>query len=255
MLAFVTCAAILATVCPVVLRFREAARCTSCQNRLRQIVLAMHNCESAFGHLPVGIETNADGTLRRSWRTHLYPVYMESAQSFYDPDFTWNAPENARLYDGTSVVATDKGGENPRSIVPDPCPHWTWCCPSDSTKRVNYSVVVGNETAFPLDRAVKLEEITDGLENTIVAIETLSGGPIWTEPRDIRFEKMKFVIDESDNGELSSRHPGGINVAFADGEVYFLKNTINADDLRALLTIAGNEPVTRQQLLQRGTLR
>ncbi|MEM9413317.1 MAG: DUF1559 domain-containing protein, partial [Planctomycetota bacterium] len=191
-LAFVACAAaILAMVCPAVLRVREAARCTSCHNNLRQIVLAMRNYESAYGYLPVGIENNADGKLRRSWRTHLYPSFMDTSQSFYNPSFTWDSPENLRLYDDTPVVVTDKVGGNPRKIVLDPCPHWPWRCPSDRTKRVNYCVVIGNETAFPLNRSVKFEEITDGLENTIVAVETLSGGSVWTEPRDIRFEKMK----------------------------------------------------------------
>ena len=254
LIVFATCAGILAIVCPAVMQVREAGCRTTCSNNLRQIVLAMHNFESVFGHLPVGIETNADGTFRRSWRNHLYPSFMESAQKFYDPNFSWDSPANARLYDGTPVVATDKGGGNPRKIVLDPCPHWFWCCPSDSTKRVNYSVVIGDETAFPLNRAVKFDEITDGLQNTIVAVETLSESSIWTEPSDIQFDEMKFLIGNTVNGELSSRHPNGVNVAFADGKICFMENTISIDDLRALLTISGNEPVTRRQLLERGIL-
>ncbi len=241
-------------VFPAVMQVKEAARRTTCSNNLRQIVLAMHNYESIFGHLPVGIETNSDGTLRRSWRTHLYPAFMESAPQFYDPNFAWDSPANARLYDGTPVVVTDKGGGNPRKVILDPCPNWFWCCPSDSIKRVNYSVVVGDETAFPLNRAVKFDEITDGLENTIVAVETMSGSSKWTEPLDIQFDQMKFLIGNTANGELASRHPNGVNVAFADGEVYFLENTISVDDLRALFTISGNETVTRRQLLERGIL-
>ena len=254
LLVFAACAGILAMACPAVQQVREAARRTTCRNNLRQIVLAMHNYESACGHLPIGIETNADGTLRRSWRTRLYPSFMESAQQFYDPNFAWDSPVNARLYDGTPVVATDKGGGNPRKVILDPCPHWCWCCPSDSTKRVNYSVVIGDKTAFPLNRAVKFDEITDGLENAIVAVESLSNSSIWTEPGDIQFDEMKFLIGNTANGELSSKHPNGVNVAFADGKIYFLENTIPADDLRALFTISGNESVTRRELLARGIL-
>lgn len=132
LLFFIPIAAVLVIVCQAVLQVREAAHRATCRNRMRTILVAMLNYESSFGRLPVGIETNADGSLRRSWRTHLYP-------------------QNA-------------------------------------------------------------------------------------------------------NVQLSSRHPNGVNVAFADGKIYFLKNTIAADDLRALFTIAGNEPITRQQLLERGFL-
>ena len=125
---------------------------------------------------------------------------------------------------------------------------------SDSTKRVNYAVVVGEETAFPPNRAVAFNEITDGLENTILIVETLSGSSIWTEPRDIQFNSMKFVLGNSENGELASKHKDGVNVAFADGEVYFLAKSITPDELRALLTISGGESIKRQDLLDRGIL-
>ena len=253
LILFVALAGLLAMLCQAVLQVREASRSISCRNNLRQIVLSMQNFESSYGHLPVGIETNEDGTARRSWRTWLYPMFMEQSQQFYDPEFAWDAPENARLFNGTPVIATDKGS-NPRKIVLDPCPEWPWCCPADSKRRVNYSVVVGEETAFPIDRPIKLEEITDGLENTILIVETLAGSSIWTEPRELNFEELKFLIKNGGDKGLSSRHRNGIHVAFADGAVFFLKDTIPADELKALLTIAGDEPVTRQQLIARGLL-
>ena len=39
----------------------------------------------------------------------------------------------------------------------------------------------------------------------------------------------------------SSRHPGGVNVAFADGSVHFLKSTVSPAAWYALATVAGNE--------------
>ena len=239
---------------PAVLQVREAAKRTTCMNTMRNIVIAMHNYESAFGHLPVGIESNPDGTLRRSWRTHICPMFMESAPQYYDPNTSWDSPANAKLYDGTPVATTDKGGGNPRMVVLDPCSHWLWRCPSDSKIRVNYAVVVGETTAFPIDRSVSFDQITDGLQNTILLVETLSGSSKWTQPLDIRFDDMQFSIENTENGELSSRHPNGVNVTFADGRTFFLQSTISPDDLKALFTIAGNESVTRQQLLDRGIL-
>ena len=119
---------------------------------------------------------------------------------------------------------------------------------------MNYAVVVGETTAFPLNRPVKLEEITDGPENTILVIETLSGSSVWTEPLDVEFDDMKFRLNRNDNGELASKHRGGVNVGFADGEVYFLYDTVSEDELKALFTISGGEATTRQDLLDRGVL-
>ena len=119
--------------------------------------------------------------------------------------FSLDSKPNTRFYDGTF-------GSWPE----------VWYCPSDSTKRVNYAVVVGTETAFPPNQNVKLDEITDGLENTILVVETLSGSDKWTEPRDLQFDSMSFVISNSKNGEIGSRHPGGANVGFADGEAHFI---------------------------------
>ncbi len=57
-------------------------------------------------------------------------------------------------------------------------------------------------------------------------------------------------VDENDGGptymslSASSKHPGGVNMLFADGSVRFIKNTINAVTHRALGTVAGGEVVS-----------
>ncbi|MGE0757339.1 MAG: DUF1559 domain-containing protein, partial [Pirellulaceae bacterium] len=43
---------------------------------------------------------------------------------------------------------------------------------------------------------------------------------------------------------LRSRHPGGVQVAFCDGRVTFISNTVNKATYRALFTIAGGEAAT-----------
>ena len=247
----------LAFVCQVIFPIREQARRCSCSNNIKQITLALLNCESVYGHLPIGIETSPDGSPYRSWRRLTF-FYMEGLPpvfyDLYDENSAWDSKSNTRFYDGTPVVQTDKFGSNRRVDSLDPCPV-RWCCPSDSTKRVNYAVVVGTETAFPPNQNVKLDEITDGLENTILVVETLSGSDKWTEPRDLQFDSMSFVISKSKNGEIGSKHPSGAYAGFADGEVHFITDAISPEELRALLTIAGNEPITRQQLIDRGVIR
>lgn len=57
-------------------------------------------------------------------------------------------------------------------------------------------------------------------------------------------------VDENDGGPTymslaaTSRHPGGVNVAFADGSVKFIKDTVNPGTWRALGTIAGGEVIS-----------
>ena len=46
------------------------------------------------------------------------------------------------------------------------------------------------------------------------------------------------------NDEISSYHAGGVNAAFADGSVRFLKDTINLQTLRALISIQGGEVIS-----------
>ena len=59
--------------------------------------------------------------------------------------------------------------------------------------------------------------------------------------------------DENDGGPTymalaaSSHHPGGVNAAFADGSVHFVKDSVSAVVWRALGTIAGGEVVSSDQ--------
>lgn len=57
-------------------------------------------------------------------------------------------------------------------------------------------------------------------------------------------------VDENDGGPTymslaaTSRHPGGVNVAFADGSVKFIKDTVNPGTWRALGTMNGGEVIS-----------
>jgi len=41
----------------------------------------------------------------------------------------------------------------------------------------------------------------------------------------------------------NSFHPGGVNLAFADGSIHFIDNAINIEIFQAMATIAGKEPI------------
>jgi prepilin-type N-terminal cleavage/methylation domain-containing protein/prepilin-type processing-associated H-X9-DG protein len=60
-------------------------------------------------------------------------------------------------------------------------------------------------------------------------------------------------VDENDGGptymssRASSNHPGGVNVAFMDGSVKFIKNSVNPVTWRGLATRAGGEVISSDQ--------
>jgi prepilin-type N-terminal cleavage/methylation domain-containing protein/prepilin-type processing-associated H-X9-DG protein len=60
------------------------------------------------------------------------------------------------------------------------------------------------------------------------------GGP----PGTVNPQKLPYAWD------MSSRHPGGLNVCFADGSVHFIKNTINAVIWFGLQTVNGREIIS-----------
>jgi prepilin-type processing-associated H-X9-DG protein len=103
-----------------------------------------------------------------------------------------------------------------------------------------YEVVAGPNTIFPDGEgrrsSVQLSEITDGTSNTILVGE--AARPVrWTEPDDIPIDTTE------QNFGFSSFHPGGWNSLMADGSVRFLKNSIAAATLKALLSRNGGEVI------------
>lgn len=71
---------------PAVQKAREAARRASCQNNLKQIVLALHNHENALKCLPASKQTTAP---QRSWVPDVLP-YLEQKNMVSDVGFNLN---------------------------------------------------------------------------------------------------------------------------------------------------------------------
>jgi hypothetical protein len=254
MLVIVLCGALFVAI----KNARDVALEMSCRNNIKQIGLALLNYESATRHFPLAVETKNE-TLWRSWRTHIYPTFMEQMEVVYDPSSSWDSEVNMRLLNGTPIsLATDKGGEKPRQMFTFSRVPWCFSCPKCSSMvghGVNYVVVRGTQTAFPKSKSIGLSDISDGLENTILVVESITCTPDWTEPRDLDFDTMKFTVNDLEGPSISSKHPSGALVCFADCEVYTLTPVVTEEELRAMLTIAGNENTTRSELIDRGVLK
>jgi prepilin-type processing-associated H-X9-DG protein len=197
----------------------------ACVNNLKQLALAMHLYHNDHGHFPPAYVADASGQPLLSWRVLLLP-YLEEKEKFaaIKLDEPWNSPNNARVAD---------------------CPR-IFQCPNDigakqNSQMTSYAVVTGPGTAFPGEGTTTINKMLDGTSATILIVEVANSGIHWMEPRDLNIQQMAPTINAISGQGISSKHVAGVNVAFADGHVGYLRNDLPAEELRARLTINGLE--------------
>jgi hypothetical protein len=218
-----------------VINAREAAKESSCRGRMAQLHVALASYAFEHGHLPPAYITGPDGKPWHSWRVLMLPYFeMQELYNQYRFDEPWNGPNNRKLADKIhSPIFQCPGG-------PD----------HERTTNTNYVVVVGEGTAFPSDTGRQLADFHDGVENTILLLEIANSDIHWMEPRDLHIDSLTIGPAIAKSPSVSSRHPRGPAVLFADKIGAFrLRQPFRLETLRALLTVAGGEPISRQQLI------
>lgn len=234
---------------------RAAARRTASSNHLKQLALAFHNYESAYGRFPPAAVIGPDGKPWHSWRvlllTYLGGVDEEAIFKQYDFSQPWDSPKNLAIAEKMPAVFRDPAREGPPDTFAD------------------YAAITGEAAIFQpevvtmksaddypacLSAAKKIgfTSVTDGTSNTILFATLDPARKIpWTKPEDIVLDDAFPGIGEP--AGIGAIHPveGGHHtalVAFADGSVQTLPDSIDADTLRPFLTRAGGELVDRSNL-------
>lgn len=241
---------LIALLLPAVQAAREAARRTACKNNLRQIGLAMLMHHDAKGELPVGCITHGR---QISWLSHLLP-YLEQRSVWEQIDFekAYNGPENelaastaltVYLCPSASRMQDDREGR--------------FTVPSDSSRpqlaASDYGGIFGTTDVDPssngiflYNRAVSLREVTDGTTQTLAAGEDTGRGTGW-DGEWINGENIynqEFGINEEQNNEIWSDHPGGALGVNCDASVAFLSEAMDLRVLKARCTRANGEIVS-----------
>jgi prepilin-type processing-associated H-X9-DG protein len=217
---------------PAVHATRESGRRSSCTSHLKIIGMAMNNYHDAFGCFPPAYVPGPDGKPAHSWRVLLLPYLgFKGVYTLYDFNEPWDGPNNSRL----------------AGMMPDGLGSPIYSCPSDRTHwrngETNYVMITGPGTMFENGKSLKKREIRDGTENTIIVVEVAKSGIQWSEPRDLEFDKMSCRINDPSQPSISSHHPSGATVLFADGSAHFLSNDTDPAVVRALITPGtGDDP-------------
>lgn len=249
---------LVALLLPAVQASREAARRTSCVNNEVQLALAVHSYEFHFETLPPGV-TNPTGPIRNepqglhiSWITRILP-YLEENALYKHFDFSAGAyaPVNAKVR--AAEVASLQCPSEPDEFLNEgqTIAQTSYVgCHNDVEAPIN----TDNNGLLFLNSKIRYSEIEDGSSKTILLSETLlspdelgwvSGTRATlrntgTQPNaGVDTDSNKPAAkDKTINtlavGGFSSRHPGVINVALADGSVRAISDQIDMELFRQL---------------------
>jgi Protein of unknown function (DUF1559) len=223
-------------------------------NNLHQIGVATLSHHDRLAGLPNNSHS-PDGRPLLSWRVHILPYMGEDAlYRQFKLDESWDSPTNIRLLnqmplayaapgdrDGARPTGTKtyyRGFSNPGAVFArrdTPRPE----IPRPDTPRPKVKSKVKPEAPAPMMTSMlKIADITDGLTNTILAVE---GGDAveWTKPDDLDASPGKPFPT------LGGARPKSntIFVLFLDGTVRAVRKTLPEAQWRAGITYAGNEVV------------
>ncbi len=180
--------------------------------------------ETLNGTLPPAAITDKGGKPLLSWRVAILP-YVERNDLYlrFHLDEPWDSPHNLGLLEAMPIL---------------------YACPSDRTLArgmTGYLAVIGPETVFTPDlKPVKLDDIADGLDGTLLLSESRRGVP-WTKPEDLPFDTNAPL---NGLGGHHGDHHNAFNVLMVSGSARFLEAPIDPRLVRMMLTRNGYEVIS-----------
>jgi hypothetical protein len=201
-------------------RARDAAKRAQAMNNLKQIGLAMHNYHDTYRGFPPRASHKDDKPLL-SWRVHILPyVEQQPLYNQFKLDEPWDSEHNRKLIEKMPQFYV-----SPRV--------------SDVKEgHTTYVVPVGEKAIFAGKEGLKIQAITDGTSNTILALEAAAEhAVIWTKPDDLQFDPKSPLtgIHFDDAGQMLA--------LFADGSVRAIKRDTAEKNLPPLVTASGGEVI------------
>ena len=251
-------AVLVALLLPAVQAAREAARRSQCCNNLMQIGIALQNYESSHEVFPPGV-VNQTGPVLDQPKGYHFGILVRILPYCDMRNIYNHFNMNVGLYETQNITT--------RTVLVR-----SYLCPSDNGLSRNPNDIalsnyvgchndkeapidITNNGVFLLNKALRYEEIPDGLSHTIFIGEKLNdgAGQGWASGTRASLRNFGTGINQWPNvpglkqsaaddvssdpagakinpeapsfvGGFSSRHPGGANFSFGDGSVRFLRN-------------------------------
>jgi prepilin-type processing-associated H-X9-DG protein len=207
-----------AAILDAVQKWHDATKQAKEFNNLKQIALALLNYHDTYGTFPPAASYDKNGKPLLSWRVLILPFLDEDKlHKEFRLDEPWDSAHNKKLLERMPKVyrAAEEDGEK----------HLT-----------RYLSFVGKDAFFEGAKGRRIAQITDGLSNTLMAVEAPKGVP-WSKPEDISFGEGKLLP------LLVNPKKGGFNVVFADGSARFLPKTVKEEVMRLLVQINDGKPL------------
>src|SRR5262249_18174938 len=118
----------------------------------KQLLIALHNYESTYGHFPHNL-TNKAGTPLLSWRVLILPyIEQEALYKQFKLDEAWDSDHNKKLLD--KMPDLYRVGFEPKGET-----------------KTHYQGYAGVGSVFEPGLAMKMFNITDGTSNTLGVVE------------------------------------------------------------------------------------
>jgi hypothetical protein len=194
-------------------------------NNLKQVGLAAHDYHQAFKHLPPGGDFDGQGRGLHGWQTHLLP-YVEQGNLFQRVDLKlpWHHPANQPALATKIDIYLHPGQEL-----------------AGNKHGYALSHYAANVRVLGSHAPLRLEQITDGTGNTLLAGEAGDRFLPWGHPANWR--DPAAGLNQSPTGFGSPVREAEVTFAFVDGSVRRLSGRISPDVLRALSTPNGGEAI------------
>ena len=193
------------------------------KNNLKQMGLAVGNLNEFEGRFPAGALFDSAGRPLHGWQTALLPFLgHEAVFQRIDRARPWNDPVNS-----APLSSPIPEYLNPIQSAPQ--------VPTGRLAETHYS---GNVLVLGDQRLKAVDDIPDGLSNTILAGEIRERFVPWGKPKNVRDPLLG--INRSPDG-FGSPFSGGMHILMADGSVQFLSENVDPKTLRFLATPAGGE--------------
>lgn len=193
-------------------------------DNMRTIVEALNDYCARYGTYPTPVVTDSGGKPMYSWRVLILPFMgYEDLYKRFQIDQPWDSPANIAL---VSEMPSVFAKTNTTAF---------------SNHEATYVLLTGPGTIFPPSGPLGNSQVTD--TPTMLLVETVEDGTVWTQPGDIDTGKYGIVIRGRPMQSMGGRYQDAFVAVDCDGKGYRIPYDTPKPVIDALVTPKSGEKV------------